>query len=163
MNWTKASAVAEILSSVAILITLVYLVVEIGQNTAALEAGSRDALLDGDLQHLYGIVDDPELWLSYSKPTLTEEEKVRLYHYVAAFLRLSERAWFQYRSGALDEATWLSYQTPVLGTLSYQQTRKLWDGFYDTPFLDPEFKAYLNSALEEWPIQTREDALAVFD
>jgi uncharacterized membrane-anchored protein len=31
MNWTKASAVAEILSSVAILATLVYLVIEIQQ------------------------------------------------------------------------------------------------------------------------------------
>ena len=35
MNWTKASAAAEILSSVAILATLVYLAIEIQQSAEA--------------------------------------------------------------------------------------------------------------------------------
>ena len=163
MNWTKASAIAEILSSVAILVTLVYLVIEIGQNTEALQANSRDSLLDGDLQHLYRIVDDPELWLDYHKPDLTVEERVRLFHYLAAFLRISERAWFQYRSGALDETAWDSYQSPVLGTLSYEQTRKWWDGMYGTSFLDPDFTEYINTALEDLPVRSQDDNLSIFD
>ena len=48
MNWTKASAIAETLSSVAILITLVYLVVEIQQNAEATQAETRQAILDSD-------------------------------------------------------------------------------------------------------------------
>ncbi len=64
MNWTKASAVAEILSSVAILITLLYLVIEIGQNTEALQATSRDASLEGDIQRLFQAVNTPEIWLT---------------------------------------------------------------------------------------------------
>ena len=164
MNWTKASAIAEIASSAAILITLVYLVIEIGQNTAALQADSRDALLDADVQHLYRIVDDPELWLSYSKPDLSEAERARLFHYLAAFMRMSERAWFRYQSGALDETAWRSYQSPVIATLSFEQTRKWWLEMYDgNQFLDPEFAEYFNTALEDVPILTRDSTLGVFD
>ena len=45
MNWTKASAVGEILSSIAILATLVYLGLEIQQNADATEAETRQAML----------------------------------------------------------------------------------------------------------------------
>ncbi len=61
MNWTKASAVAEILSSVAILITLVYLVVEIQQNAEATQADTRQAVLASDQQFLELLIDSPEL------------------------------------------------------------------------------------------------------
>ena len=48
MNWNKTSAIAEILSSFAILVTLVYLTIEIGQNRATLQANSRQAQQTAD-------------------------------------------------------------------------------------------------------------------
>ncbi len=100
MNWTKASAVAEILSSVAILITLVYLVVEIGQNTEALQASSRQAVLEGDVQFLYQATNVPDLWLDYVNPNMTEREKIRLSTYLFALMRMRERDWLHYEAGA---------------------------------------------------------------
>ena len=38
MNWTKWSSIAEIVSSIAILMTLIYLTLEIRQNTDAIQA-----------------------------------------------------------------------------------------------------------------------------
>lgn len=165
MNWSRLSSIAEILSSVAILVTLVFLTVEIHQNTVTLEASSREGVLNGDLQHLYSIVDDPALWLSYSKPELTEEEKVRLFHLLAAMMRIRERDWFQYQSGALDERTWLAYQTGMLGTLSFEQTRKWWDGVAarDFALFDPAFMAEVNRGLADREITGSEATIGVFD
>ena len=69
------------------------------------EASSRQAALEGDVQHLYQGVNAPELWQSYVKSNMTEVEKIRLSVYLFAFLRMRERDWLQYQSGALDEAT----------------------------------------------------------
>ena len=66
MKWDRLSSIAEILSSVAIVVTLVYLAVEINQNSVVLQANSRDNVLGGDLQHLYRLVDNPQLWASLS-------------------------------------------------------------------------------------------------
>ncbi|MEJ2089323.1 MAG: hypothetical protein P8Y69_12805 [Gammaproteobacteria bacterium] len=41
MNWTKWSAISEIVSSVAILVTLVYLAIQVQQATVAVNAEAR--------------------------------------------------------------------------------------------------------------------------
>ena len=63
MNWTKVSAAAEILSSVAILATLVYLAIEIQQSAEATQSYTRQAMLASDQQFLELLVDSPDLHL----------------------------------------------------------------------------------------------------
>ena len=162
MNWTKASAVAEILSSVAILVTLVYLVVEIGQNTRALEASTRQASVDGDLQRLFQAVNSPEIWLNQMNPDMTDAEKISQSAYLWTMYRLRERDWRQYQAGALDEASWRTYQLGLIGTLAKPQARKWWDYFFsDTT--GNEFVDYVNDLLEGIPITTENPDIRAFD
>jgi hypothetical protein len=165
MNWERLSSIAEIFSSVAILVTLVYLAIEINQNSDILQANSRDNVLGADLQHLYRLVDDPRLWLTYSKPELTETEKIELFHLLAALMRIRERDWLQVQSGALDEETWQAYKAGMLGTLSFVQTRKWWEGVTsrDTALFAQGFIDEVQSDLESWAIGGPEGTLGVFD
>ena len=165
MDWTKTSSIAEILSSVAVLVTLVFLTVEMQQNTAAVRAGSLDATLSVDLQHLYSIVDEPELWFMYYKEELSDSEKVRLFHFLAAFTRMGERNWRQYQTGALDPSDWEAYQGGLLGTLSAPQPLKWWRGVNsrDLNVFDPEFVDYLDAELAAMPMATPGRTLDVFD
>jgi len=161
MNWTKASAIAEILSSVAVLITLLYLVIEIGQNTAALEASSRQAALENSLQTFAVGIDSPELWLSRVKADLTETERVRLSAFIFGLLRRGEVAWQQYQAGALDEDGWNDVLTAVIATLHYVQPRKLWD--YMEEGYSPEFRDQVNDLLADRPVVTQLEYLQVYD
>lgn len=165
MNWTRLSSIAEILSSVAVLVTLVFLTVEMQQNTAAVRAGSLDATLSVDLQHLYSIVDEPELWFMYYKEDLSDSEKIRLFHFLAAFTRMAERNWRQYQTGALDPTDWETYQGGLLGTLSAPQPLKWWQGVNgrDLKVFNPEFVDYLNAELAAMPENTPARTLNVFD
>jgi hypothetical protein len=165
MKWDRLSSIAEILSSVAIVVTLVYLAVEINQNSVVLQANSRDNVLGGDLQHLYRLVDNPQLWLTYSKPDLTEAEKIELYFTLTALMRIRERDWLQVQSGALDEGTWLAYKSGMLGTLSMIQTRKWWEGVNssDPPLFAQGFIDEVNSDLESWPIAGPDSIIGVFN
>ena len=82
MDWTKASAISEILASIAILVTLLYLAVEINQNAEATQAEVRQAMLASDMQLLEMLVDDPQLHLIWYKEELDDQEKARLSYVV---------------------------------------------------------------------------------
>ena len=47
MNWELVGAIAEIAGAVGVLITLVYLAIQIKDNTKSLQAGSLESVLDG--------------------------------------------------------------------------------------------------------------------
>ena len=82
MNWTKVSAAAEILSSVAILATLVYLAIEIQQSAEANQANTRQAILASDQQFLELLVDSPEIHLLWYKLELSDEKRIRLSYFL---------------------------------------------------------------------------------
>ncbi len=114
MNWTKASAVAEILSSVAILITLVYLVVEIQQNSRATQADTRQEILASDQQFLENYIDSPELMALQYQAELSDDERIRLSYLMITFVRMRENNWLQYENGTLDDATWRAHQGSIV-------------------------------------------------
>lgn len=123
MNWTKASAIAEILSSIAILATLVCLAIEIQQNADATRANTRQTMLMSDQQFLELLIESPELHLSWHKPGLSNEEKVRLSFFLITQLRMRENNWLQYRSGIVDENTWNSYSGSLKAIFTGPQPR----------------------------------------
>ncbi len=90
MNWTKASAAAEILSSVAILATLVYLAIEIQQSAEATQANTRQAILASDQQFLELLVDSPEIHLLWYKLELSDEERIRLSYFLISHFQMRE-------------------------------------------------------------------------
>jgi hypothetical protein len=151
MTWTKASAVAEIFSSAAILITLLYLVVEIGQNTAALQATSRQELLAADQNFTMTFVDNPDLDSLPFKTELTDDEKTRLAYHTLTFMRMRENAWLQYENGALDEPTWISYRGAIVNILGSPRMRVWWQRLTDQGILDPEFASMVHELLADSP------------
>lgn len=153
MNWNKASAVGEILSSVAILATLVYLGIEIQQNAAATEAETRQSMLESDQQFLQQFVDKPELHLNWYKPELTDAEKTQLSYFLVTHFRMRESNWLQYSNGILDEATWRSYSMSIPAVLSSPRTRRWWTNFaFGSDFFDPDFQSVVNELIIDAPV-----------
>ncbi len=163
MNWTKTSAVAEILSSVAILVTLVYLAVEIQQNAEATRADARQAILDSDQQFLQLVIDSPKLNLLWYKPELSDEEKVRLSYFLLTHLRMRESNWSQYESGTLDDKTWQSYRASIVAVLSAPRTRTWWQNFGVERVFDLEFVSIVDNLIADQPLFERSFHIAAFD
>ncbi len=163
MNWTKASSVAEILSSVAILITLVYLVVEIQQNAEATQADTRQAVLDSDQQFLELYVDSPELNLLQYKEELSDDERIRLSFLLNTFVRMRENNWLQYRNGVLDDVTWRAYQLALVASLSAPQTRLWWQNFGVERIFDSDFISLVDELLANQPVFDRSPHITAFD
>ena len=163
MNWSKASAIAEILSSIAIVITIGYLALEIEQNAEATRAEVRQEMLASDQQFLELFIVNPQLALMWYRENLTEEEKTSLGYLLITHLRMRENNWLQYRSGVLDEASWRSYRRSLIPVLSAPQTRKWWKGFGVERIFDSGFIAEVNELIADQPISERAPNVSAFD
>jgi len=138
-------------SSVAIVLTLIYLTVETRQNTDALLATSRQAIMDAEMAYMADVRDNANLFIRRDDPDLSGEEQFRLSFLNLQFLRMREFAWFQYQNGILDEATWESYIGTARAMLSSEQARSI----LATPGrFDPEFAAYMRDRLDI-PVETQ--------
>ena len=162
MQMSRLSAVAEIVSSVAILVTLGYLAIQTTQNTRAIEATSRQATLARDVEALYQNVGDPQLFLNLVNRNMTDEEKSQLSAYLFAFTRLREANYLDWKAGAMDDATWQSYLGAITGPFAYEQPRKWW-ARYRTAGFDPGFVELVDARLADAPVLTQLDDLNAFD
>jgi hypothetical protein len=161
MNLTRLSAIAEITSSIAVLVTLVYLTIEIQQNTQVLEANSRQAALENGTAQLQLAVNVPEIWLSTVNPNLTDSEKVRLSAFLFAVVERGRTNWRQYRAGAMDEASWLDVQGSLVSEMSTLQGRKWWK--YFSPEFEKSFREHIDEQLRGQPIRTALPDVRAFD
>ena len=152
INWTKWSAIAEIISSFAILVTLVYLAVQTQQNTEAIQANSRQAVIEMDLQALNEVIADPDIWLDMTKPNLTDREAARLQSWLITMWRTREHQWLQYQNGVLDEKTWKSYLGGLTSIFFYPRTRSFWNKISQTAF-DKGFVQVVNDYLRTIPVR----------
>ncbi len=152
MNSSKLADVSEILSSVAIVFTLIYLAIEINQNTEALHAQSRQAVLASSQAELFQFMDNPEM-LGYfvNQEALSADESVKFHMYLVAIMRVREFSWLQFRSGAIDETQWATEYNILQVVLSTDRTRKWWFTM-GRPAFGPEFAEFVDSAIRDYTI-----------
>ena len=147
MNLVKISALAEIISSVAIVITLVYLTVQTRQNTEALLGNSRGAAVAMDVQFLSTMIDHPNIGI-YMGTEIVTAEQYQGAMATAQFLRIREFIFLQYQAGILDRETLESYNGITSIVLPPDSpARQFWNSVSRT--MNPEFVAYTNSLLND--------------
>lgn len=135
-NWSKASAIAEILSSIAVLLTLVYLAIQLQVNTQSNQSAVRQAMVQSDIALLAlnngAITRNPD--------EMTEDELLTFAASYIAMARTREFYWAEYQSGLLDEATYLSYILPFIGvTYGSERTQAFWESRIELGVFRPGF------------------------
>ncbi len=127
MSLEQLANIAEIVGNLMVVITLIYLSLQMRQGAEILKSESRQAQLTTDQSGVYLFVEHPELAEIFrQKNTPDFLEKTRLMFWIIAQMRAREHEWLQFKSGALDEETWLSYRDVIYFVLGTQRTRALW-------------------------------------
>ena len=163
VNWTKASAIAEILSSIAILVTLVYLAIEIRQNAQATRADTRQAILAADQEFLHILLQDPKLVISRHQQELNDEERVRLSIQLVTMLRMREMNWIQHQNGTIDDTTWQAYLGSLVAVLSAPQSRVWWENYGVERIFDPRFVSLVDDLLMDKAVFDASPHINAFD
>lgn len=150
MDRSKLADYSEIISSIAVVITLIYLSIQTHQTNAALRANSQQATMIADVTLVSALINSPEVSDNFDKPLdqLTQGERGQIADSLAGLLRIRQFAWLQYKSGILDGPTFDSYmETPIRLISAHKDYQYYWKYFSST--LDPEFVSYVNSKLKQ--------------
>ncbi len=151
MTLVELGALGEFVAAIAVLVTLVYLTLQVRQGNALARAQTRQRMVEEAERELHKIVDDPTIFKCFLKEDpLSEEEKIKLVCWLIASLRQREYEWFQYRDGNIDREIWEAYRSVMLTHLTTPRTREWWGSFLSTSF-DPGFVAEVNQLIEHNP------------
>ena len=111
MNWDAIGAGAELLGAVGVIASLVYLSVQIRQNTNSIRAASGREVLHEAQRFVTHLSSDPELAELYRRGaadrcSLSEAERYRFGVFVMGTFRNAESLFIQSRRGILSDADW---------------------------------------------------------
>jgi hypothetical protein len=140
---------AEVVGVIVIIASLVYVALQVRQNTEAQLASSREASLSADMALVAALIANPEVVENAvkSRSELTFSEREQVGNLMAGFVRTREFAWAQYRNGVMDKATMESYVGTLVRAISYGElTRHYWELYSQE--IEPTFVSHIDSLLE---------------
>jgi hypothetical protein len=150
MTLEQGAHLAEIIGVIVVVVTLIYLSVQVRQGTELLRSESRQAQVTNDQDGVYKFVEHPELGRLFSQvetPSFTE--KTKLNFWLIGQMRAREHEWLQFKSGALDEETWLSYRDVIYFLLGTKRARELWG--LCSPFFNSDYVEMVEAMMEGVP------------
>jgi len=151
MNWDAISAIGEMLGAIAVVVTLVYLAVQIRRGTSATQAASVQTAAALDHEFLLAIGSDPvtaKLWSTYlaAPQTLSADQAMQGHFLMGSLLRRLENVRLQMQLGTLSQEGWLSRQTMF---------RVIANSPGYTVFLDSPVAAFLNPGFADYMAQLK--------
>ena len=141
MKLEKVALIAEIISSVAIVVTLIVLLIEVRGNTAAIHAATYQNVVDSITTPLYARGTDPDtarIWEAGSAGERLEPlDQTRYFNLVGANMRRFENAFYQYQIGGIEESQWQPIENIISSLMSSPGHMVWWSdsrGVYSAEF-----------------------------
>lgn len=150
-------------ANLGVLIGIVFLIIEIRQNSELHRSDSRKAIISNDQTSLLVALDHHDLFGKLSKKeVLSQEDQYKLSFLFAIDLRNREFEYFQYKSGSLDEATWQSYKDLILMNHATERGRVWWEKV-GRDIVNPKFGEMVDEMLANNPNNGTWDDLGNWD
>lgn len=131
MDWGAVSAIASVLAAFAVTTTVVYLAIQIKQNTRATRSQTYQ-LATSALAEMAGIIGtDKELArlfrIGLATPgELDEDEFIQFGYLGVSLFRRFENVFFQYQSGLIDDDFWNGHRDNILWFFHRPGTQAWW-------------------------------------
>ena len=151
LNWEAIGAGGEIISAVAVVVTLVYLTFQLRQNTRAVEHATHRGVYEDGREWMYRLVENPEVAELYRSgmrgEKLSATDRLRFRLLLGALFNHWEHA---YESGAFE----IVDNSEIPGVLSQPGGAAYWQSTIEER--SPGFADYVDSV--RYKEQAREDS-----
>ncbi len=140
MKLSEWASVAEITSAFAVVASLLYVGVQVSQNTIAVKQSAHQAMADYDREQSALLVTDATLREVVMRgeedvASLTPDEHRQFYEFTTHMLTTWESSFINYENGLVEEQMWLAwdgyYRLLISGkdgyTTFWNDTRPQWD------------------------------------
>lgn len=132
----------EFVGAIGVVITLVYLAIQIRQNTQTMKSTALRSMQDVVL-----LTDHNERYIGYVMKELrgeplTDEERAHMVERFLTIMRTMERIWFEYRLGLLPRNMFEQHLDLLRWTFTARAPTRMWGYLAET--FDPEFRAMVD-------------------
>lgn len=154
MNWDAVSAISEIVGAIAVVITLIYLSIQVRQSTKSIQSSTLQAntsvwssmfcnLADKDIAAAYAVG-------MSGTPDIRPIQYTQFFLICRAMFVAFENQYYQFRQGTLDEATYLGYERSISTQLMAMPGFRVWWAQSREVF-SPEFIEHVDSMIAKIP------------
>jgi hypothetical protein len=151
MNWDAIGAVGELVGSVAVLVTLIYLALQIRQNTHATRAASHHAITDALNQLNLDLANNDavaQLWLAGmdDRASLNDLQRERFDALLRAYMHVCDTMYYQAQVGAGDHGLWKAEETYLNRILTSNGGKSWFEENYSS--ISTGFRAAIENIIE---------------
>lgn len=142
MNWEAISASSDFLATVVVIVSLVYISLQVRSGVKSLRTKVRDSAFRLLMDFNNALMSDAELGYIFQKgmhdwDSLNEPDRARALHAMLSFFKLYENAYLHYLDGSIDEDDWINnsrllYSYTALDGAQYYLKQRM--GIFDPRF-----------------------------
>ena len=131
MTLNDLGSLGEFISGLAVVVTLVYLAIQIRHNTRAVRSSMHQEMVESTLRIAESVSDNADIARIVLKAEegyddLTEEELLRFEAYAERVFSNFESVFYSYRNSMLEEDLWESWESSYLADISRVSMRRFW-------------------------------------
>jgi hypothetical protein len=149
MSLEQAAYLSQIVGTLAVLASLMFVGLQIRQNTRSQKVVAVDSLSAAIAAINVPAMESPALGEALSKAmrewgSASREQRIIAHYFLFSYFKLAENAWYQQRSKVLDEAQWAGWATGARMFYHSAGVQSAWWPRRRHTY-SPEFQAYLAS------------------
>ena len=115
MNWEAINAVSQFVSSIAVVLSVLYLGIQVHRSTRVAKVAAQDAAASAVRDVTNTFMENAEMsriWGTGLEDLnkLSAEDQARFFHATHQFLKALETIHFHYLNGLMDKQLWLGWQ-----------------------------------------------------
>ncbi len=148
MNWNAIAAVSELVAAVAVVVSLIYIAVQVSAGAKAFQTSLRDQSYRTLMEWNWAITSDETLpWIfqqgARDFESLGDRDRARAMHAFYSFFKMFENMYLHYLEGVVSEQAWVSNREVLFAYASqpgcqYYLSQRM-------PVFDPRFQVYLQN------------------
>jgi len=153
MTIMEFGAIGEFIGAIAVVVTLIYLAIQMRQNTDALKLITARSITE-ELQETFSLMASDQglaeiVVKASGESTLQGAERTRYYTLTSNLVRVYENAFLQSRAGVMEQAHWEGFTrlmidyTSMAAFQQYWQDRKHW--------VSEDFQEYMETEVVSAP------------
>ncbi|MEJ2256877.1 MAG: hypothetical protein P8X98_07680 [Woeseiaceae bacterium] len=149
MNWDAIGAIAEAIGALAVVVSIVYLAVQIQSGARALRTTLRDSAFHDMQEWNYVLSSDEELpWIfkrGLSNPKdLNDKELARFHHMLYSFYKVFENIYLHFLDGSIAKEAWENNNEILFLYYAEKGAHEYWRNRRE--IFDPRFRALVESS-----------------
>jgi hypothetical protein len=155
LSLSEWASIAEVVGAVAVVISLVYVGVQIGENTIEVRESNRQQLVNRSISATAGVAASPELVGVITKvgegSELSPGEASQYAYFVRGLLYDVQEAYLLNREGRLSDEYWETRDAIFVAYMKFAPALDVYHRDRDLGVLHPDFVSWADQTLAEGP------------